>query len=464
MCKLTVNGGVDVDPVRPIGSAVSWLTAPLLGLAMLAITPVAAQGASVTSTEQGHTPMDEIEMAIPLPGQILLPPPAKPEEVAPFFHDSKVSAQARTYYFNRDKYDPSRSEAWTLGGSVTYKSGYAADRFALGGAFYMSHALYAPDDHDGTLLLKPGQEGYDVLGQLYGEFKFTDRIFGAIGRKEYDTPYINKNDVRMTPNTFEGATVYGKAGGKDGAPAWRFGAGYLSKIKERNSDEFVSMSVDAGASVQRGVYLAGANFEQKDLSIGAINYYSDDIINIFYTEAKYALPLSDGYKLKLAAQYSNQGSTGDDLLTGQAFSAHQWGLKGDLGLGAALLTLAYTDTADGANMQSPWSGYPGYTSVQVQDFNRTAESAVMLKALYDFSNHGVKGASAYALWVHGSGVEAPAFNEDEADLNLQWTPDKGTALRGMSFRLRYARVMQDGGGDPAINDYRLIVNYDFPRP
>ena len=259
-------------------------------------------------------------------------------------------------------------------------------------------------------------------------------------------------------------SLYGKAGGADGAPAWRFGGGYLSKIKARNSDEFVPMSVDAGATVNRGVYVAGANFTQKDYSLGAINYYSQDIIDIFYTEAKYALALGRGTKLKVAAQYANQTSTGNDYLTGDEFSAHQWGLKGDLGLGPAVLTLAFTDTANGVTMQNPWGGYPGYTHVQVENFNRSNESAVILRALYDFSGLGAQGFSAYMLWVHGSGVASPNFNEDEADLNLQWTPDKSHALRGMSFRMRYAYVTQRGGGDPAINEFRLIVNYDFPRP
>jgi len=71
--------------------------------------------------------------------------------------------------------------------------------------------------------------------------------------------------------------------------------------------------------------------------------------------------------------------------------------------------------------------------------------------------------SAYALWVNGNGVMAPDYDNDEVDLNLQWTP-KGGTLRGISFRLRYARVVQQGGGDPNINDFRFIVNYDFPRP
>jgi hypothetical protein len=448
----------------PRWSAVQFITATSLVLLIGGVTPALGQSPATESVEQGATPMDQMDMGKAQPGQNLIPPPAKPEEGSPFIYDSKFSAQLRTFYFNRDKYDNTRSEAWAIGGSIGYLSGYLANVLRIGAVAYTSQPLYAPDDRDGTLLLQPGQDGYTVLGQIYGEIKFTDRIFGAFGRKEYETPYINKNDVRMTPNTFEGVTVYGTAGGtdggKDGVPAWRFGGGYISKIKEKNSDDFEWMSTVAGASVERGVYVAGANVDVKDFSLGAINYYSDDVINIFYTEGKYALALADGYKLRLAAQFSDQRSTGDDLLTGQSFSTHQWGIKGEMNLGAALLTVAYTDTANGSDMRSPWSGYPGYTSVQVKDFNRAGESAVMLKGTYDFSRHGAEGLSAYALWVHGAGRSAPAFNEDEADFNLQWTPKAG-ALKGTSFRLRYARVEQRGGGDPAINDFRVIVNYDF---
>jgi outer membrane porin, OprD family len=414
--------------------------------------------------EQHATPIDRIELSNPPPaGLEFVPPPETPAQRYPFFHDAKFSAQLRTYYFNRDKFDDTRSEAWAIGGAFRFTSGYVADLFRMGAVLYTSQPLYAPDDKDGTLLLKPGQEGYTVLGQIYGEFKFTDALFGAIGRKEYDTPYINKNDTRMTPNTFEGITVYGRTGGKDGAPEWRYGGGFISKIKERNSDDFVWMSRDAGASVDRGVYLAGASYSHAGASLGAINYYSDDIINIFYTEAKYVLPLPGGTKLNLAAQYTDQRSTGDDLLTGSDFSTHQWGVKADMTVGAAAFTLAYTDVSKRDGMRSPWSGYPGYTSVQVEDFFRAGESATLFKAAYDFSRHGATGLSAYALYVHGSGVVAPLFNEDEADFNLQWTPDKGGPLRGLSFRVRYAEVKQRGGGDPKIKDFRIIINYDFPR-
>jgi hypothetical protein len=419
---------------------------------------VAPPSTEPSSTEQGAVPIDQSNLANP-PLPAIFKPEEKPE-LAPFFRDTTFGAQARSYFLNRRKFDSSYQEAWALGGSLAYLSGYLADHFRVGAVGYTSQRLYGPEDKDGTLLLEPDQQGYTVLGQIYGEIRFTDQLSAAFGKKEYNTPFINKNDVRMTPNTFQGYSLYGTAGGEDGAPAWRYGAGYINKIKERNSDEFVWMSKDAGANVDRGVYAAGVNYKQGDFWLGAFNYYSNDIINIFYGEAKYALPLTDNYKLQLSAQYTNQRSTGDDLLKGHSFSTGQGGVKADLGVGGALLTLAYTSTANGLTMQNPWSSYPGYTSVQVQDFDQAGESAVMLRAEYDFSKIGYEGLSAYALFVQGTGVKGSSPNENETDLNLQWVPKNG-ALKNFSFRTRYAVVEQRGSGGGTLDDFRFIVNYNF---
>jgi len=437
----------DYQPVRRF---IAQAIAVLLGTASSAGT-VLAQNA-----HGDGTPMDGLNMASPGADQ----PAAAPGGRAPFIEDSKFNAQLKTFYFNRDKYDNSHSEAWTLGGSVSWRSGYLAEFLRIGAVAYTSQPLYAPADRDGTLLLQPGQDGYTVLGQAYAEVRFTDRIFGALGRKEYNTPYMNNHDVRMTPNTFEGITAYGTAGGKDGAPAWRFGGGYITKIKEKNSEKFVYMSRDAGASVNRGVYLGGANYTSGDFSLGAIDYYSEDIINIFYTEAKYTVPLSGGAKLALSAQYTDQHSTGANLLTGASFSTYQWGAKADLVLSAATLSLGYTQAGKGADVRNPWSGSPGYTSVQVGDFNRANEGAALLKVAYDFTSHGVPGLSAYALAILGSGRPSPNFNENEYNLNVQWTPKDGP-LKGSSWRVRYAHVDQKGGGNPDIDDFRVIATWDF---
>jgi len=417
-----------------------------------------AQAPARSSGNQGTTSMDQIDLGNGLPGHLLFAPPEQPGERNSFIHDSRYGAQLRSFYFNQDKYDNSRSEAWALGGSIALQSGYLAERLRFGAVGYTSQGLRAPKDRDGTLLLKPGQESYTVLGQVYGEFRFADALYGAFGRKEYSLPFLNGNDSRMSPNTFEGLSLYGKSGAMGGE--LRYGGGYISKIKPRNADDFVWMSKEAGADVKRGVYAGGANYANRDFSIGATFYRSPDIIQIIYSESKAFVPLGKAGELRLAAQFSDQRSTGDNRLTGKKFSARQWGVKGDLDLGAPMFTLGYTTTASGADMRNPWSAYPGYTDAQVKQFNRARENAVLARVEYDFASLGAQGLTAYALYIRGSGVKAPSFNENEMDLNLQWAPPDG-ALRGASVRLRYANVKQRGAGDPHINDFRIILNYDF---
>jgi hypothetical protein len=436
-------------------------------LAAAALLPALAQAQSAApddpepadaqprSTEQGQTPLDEA---------------FTPRDRAAWIRDTRRQAwkdttfdvQARTFYLDRDKYDDSQSTAWALGGSAGFKTGYFRERFAFGATGYTSQRLYGPDDKDGTLLLKPGQEGYTVLGEAYGEFLINDDTRLKLGRFGIDTPYVNRNDARMTPNTFQALTVQGVYGGDDGAPQWKFGAGYFDKIKERNADNFVSMARDAGAPswVDRGVYTLGANYTRDRLSAGAIYYHSNDIISIFYTEAKYAFPLGDTAKLNLALQYSDQDSAGDNLLRGDEFSARQWGGKLELGYKGALFTTGYTRASGGTNMQNPWSGYPGYTSVQVEDFNRNGEGAWLLRAAYNVQS--VKGLSFYALYVDGSDPDAPTeYAKDEYNLNAQWTVADGP-LKGLMMRVRYAHVSQKGPQTSDLDDLRLLVYYDPP--
>ena len=357
------------------------------------------------------------------------------KEAPPFFRDTKLDLNLRSYYLYREKFDKSKLEAWTLGGSISYKSGYLWDHFAVGAALYTSQPLYAP-----------GGQGWYAFAQARvrrstrysasstGRSRSSMTFLSTSTGRNINTPYINKNDNRMTPNTFEGYTLEGKIGGKNGAPEFRFGGGYVDRIKQRNDDDFIPMSQAAGVDEHRGVMLAGANYSAKDFSIGAINYYSEDILNIFYTEGKYSLPLAEGLGALFTAQFTEQRSTGDDLITGDDFSTNQLGLKAEASYGGGLLALAYTHTAEGENMRNPWSSYPGYTSVQVQDFNRAGEEAIMIKAAYDFSGLGLKDVTAYALWVHGWGAidpvtEASVYDQDEYDFDLQWRPKSGLAER-----------------------------------
>jgi hypothetical protein len=261
----------------------------------------------------------------------------------------------------------------------------------------------------------------------------------------------------MTPNTFEAIVLQGKAKVGDEGATLKYGIGYFDKIKERNSDDFVSMSEDAGADVDRGVFTAGALYQKGDFSIGAIDYYCPDVINVGYAEAKLGVPITEKFKPAFALQFTDQRSVGDELLFEDGFSVQQFGIQAELPVRHALFTAAFTHNTDGADVQTPWAGYPGYTSCQVEDFNRAGESAFLLRAGYVFT--WVEGLSAYALWAHGSDPEgADEFARDELNFNVEWVPSK-TVLKGLSLRVRYGTVEQHGGDVDRLREIRVICNY-----
>jgi hypothetical protein len=382
--------------------------------------------------------------------------------------DTTFSVQLRSFYEDIDNFNRTESQAWALGGLAGVKTGYFADFLALGATGYTSQALDAPLDRSGSKLLREDQKPYSVIGELYGQFRLTDTILATVGRRGFDTPFINTQDSLMTPNTFQVYAIQGVVGGSDDA-ALRFGAGYADKIKPRNSEDFESMATAAGApaGVVRGVDVAGANYKLGALSVGAMDYYSKDLINIAYTEIKYIFPLANRIRLTLGVQYADQRSIGDDLLTGKSFQTDQGGMKADLAMGPVLLTAARTQTAigtrgsngSGTNMINPWGGYPGYTAVQVENFYRAGENATMLRLAYNFPR--VTGLSVYALWVHGSSPDVlKQYAQTEYDLNLEWTP-KIAALQGLKFRARFGHVSQAGPSNEHENDLRLIAYYEW---
>lgn len=371
--------------------------------------------------------------------------------------NTQFKAEFRTMYMDQNRYDGSEREAWAAGLAFGMKTGYFLDRIAFGATLYTSQPIYAPDDKGGTRMLNPSQDGYTVLGEIYGDIRITDDVHAYIGRKAYDTPYINRNDTRMTPNTFEAAVLQGKVNlgaSTNSKSSFNYGLGYFDSIKERDQEDFESMSKAVkGATVERGVYTAGGNYKNGDFSIGGIDYFCPDTLNIAYTETKCAIQLTDDLKLKLAAQYSYQ----DNDVVGD--TADQVGVKAELPVGRATFTVAGTATGSGADMTSPWGGYPGYTSVQVEDFNRAGEDALLLRASYDFSC--IQGLSAYVLAVTGTDPDASGeYARNEYDSNLQWKASEGL-LKGLTLRLRYAVVTQDGRNGDDLTDFRVMCYYDL---
>ena len=457
-----------------------WIATPSDLALGLTVEEVPAEDPALTSVEQGKPNLDQ---AFEEFNQWRL------EKRRAALEDTQFLINFRTFYLDRSDFTGAEKQAVAFGGWAGVKTGYFLDHIAFGATLYTTNPVYAPEDRDGTLLLEEGQNGFTVLGEFYADIRIMTGLGVTVGAKGYDTPFISRNDNRMLPNTFEAVVLQGRYefgdsnsdpdGASDGiglskdeksvavpsptpaaeVAAIKYGLGYFDQIKERNENQFVSMGEDAGANANRGVWAGGAQYEKGKFTIGAIEYYCADVINIAYAQTGFEVPLADDWRLKLAAQYTDQGSVGDNLLQGHSFSGHQFGFKLELPVRKALFTAAFTHAWGNANLQNPWSGYPGYTSVQVQDFNRAGEGAFLLRAGYDLP--WVDGLSAYALAVFGTDPESSTqYRQNEFDANLQWGPTKGL-LKGLSLRLRYAVVQQFGGDVHNLTDFRTICNYEI---
>ena len=449
-----------------------WLPLLVMVGLLLAATPLRAEDEAdleepiPSSVEEIKSPMDRMGAQKPVRPGLFPWLKRQLKDTDPFFRDTSLVLNLRNYYYRRSRYDETVSEAWAQGGALSYKSGWLFERFSVGADLYTSQPLHAPSGADGSNLLAPGQKGYTVLGQVYGRVKLYEGLIANLYRYgDFNTPYLNKDDGRMTPYSFEGYTLQGVAGGKDGGPRLNYGGGYLTKIKDKTSESFVWMSTKAGAEVKRGLAVAGALYTQGPFSLGAMDYFCEDIINIVYSEAKFVHELPQGVGVRAAAQFTTQRSIGSNALKGYGFSVNQAGLRADVSYRNAILTMAYTANSRGYDLQNPWSGYPGYTSVMTTDYNKAGVSAVMGKLSYDFSRLGLEGVAASVLYAHGWGMvdpvsKEPLPNENEFDADLQWRPEFNF-LKGFWFRVRYGVAHQYQGEHRYTHDGRVIVNYDL---
>jgi len=106
-----------------------------------------------------------------------------------------------------------------------------------------------------------------------------------------------------------------------------------------------------------------------------------------------------------------QTRVGDKLLTGSAFDDCSGGVKAELIAGSTTLSAVHQQTGSEASYQNPYSSWAGCTNMIVKAFN-------------------LAGMGAWPSWAQ-----------------LSW-------LRG-----RAANV--DMGSDGDLQDYRIIINYDW---
>jgi len=381
-------------------------------------------------------------------------------DLPPFFRDTSLTLRSRTFYFNQQSGNGTASEALATGGWLQYASGWLFDTFAVGATYYTSWPLYAPDCCPGSLLLtSPGNDVIGVFGEAWGALRYKDYALLKGFRQRVDDGYVNPQDNRMVPNTFEGVTLSGKL---DWA---KYDLGYLTQIKPRDSNDFIPMSRQAGASGDgKGLILSSVTLTPiKGLSLYGSNFYGLDTFNTAFGKAEYDHTLSNELKLQFGLQGTDQRSVGEqrvgNFATWNVGAGMRVSWRG-LSMGAA----THFTGAD-ASISSPWGTWPGYLSLLVTDFDRANEKAFGVGVKYDFGGSllpfRIPGLTVQLLYGQGSDRNDPASGKAqpttrEGDLDIIYNVP---AVRGLSLRFRNGYV---GSGNPqTLMDFRIIVNYEL---
>lgn len=366
----------------------------------------------------------------------------------------------RTYYFDQSSLGAAKSVAWAVGGWAGLRSPWWGDVLQLGVVGYTSQRLYGPEDESGTLLLQPDQDPINVVGLAWAALRFAGVTFTAY-RQLIERPWINAQDNRMVPNTFEAYTLSGSAGADIA-----YTGGYISRIKNRDSQNFVWMSQDAGGTGSgKGLVFAGADWDfMKGGRIRADVQYGIDTYNTWYAEGRMPFDIAERSRLTLGAQYGSQRSVGAEQIGD--FSTWAAGLQARLSHGPFGAHLSFTRTGTGFNTQNPYGDNPSFLNLQQVAFNTAGERAWGLGGNVNFADFGVPGLTASAIYAAGSdrvdaSTGAPLPDRNETDVRADYRVGKGNALEGLVFTFRYAWLHQDGSPQTQTQA-RLIVNYPFP--
>jgi len=369
----------------------------------------------------------------------------------------------RTYYFDAESTSGAESEAWALGGWAGVRSPWYGDMLQLGLVGYTSLKLYGPDGKGGTRILTADQGNIGVIGEAFAALRFYGQT-ATLYRQLIDRPFINPQDSRMVPNTFEAYTIGG--GVADDAMALSYLGGYITKIKPRDANSFRWMSEAAGSSGDHeGTVFASATYTFDKARKGYVRLdeqYSIDTFNTFYADVRYPLPIDDMTTLVLGAQAYPQSAVGDKRIG--SFSTWGYGLQAALAYGPFEGQLYWTQTDKERDTLNPYGDHASYLNLMQVAFNTAGEKAWGIGGKVDFGPLGAPGLTAAAIYASGSdrltfATGAPLGDRNETNVRVDYAFPKGSVAEGLSATLRYSWLRQDGAAQTATQ-LRAYLNYD----
>lgn len=375
------------------------------------------------------------------------------------FKEGELRGQFRTYYFIRDFDVKNTREDIAAGGTLYYRTA-PLHGINLGFAFYTAQGMGLNDPGKTVYGLlgtdaNGNHDSFSVLGESYIQATGWNTTL-RVGRQELETPWVNTDDTRLTPQSNEAYTLMNNS-----IPDVEIFASHVTKMRGKTSTDFDSMTRFAGITTDdKPVTLGGIIYSGiEGLNIALWDFYAHDYLNDFYIRADYSRKITDSITGFGTVHYLNQGDVGNRL--GGALDTFLFAVEGGIESHGFTFSLAYADVGD-QEISCPW-GNDYIVTGQINDCARAEEKGIMAQLGYDFSKIGIQGLTAKVIYIDvdtpENGVNAsPDIDETDFDVKYKFSG----ALEGLGLRGRHAIIDQDetsGGED--FKDTRLYLTYDF---
>ena len=304
-----------------------------------------------------------------------------------------------------------------------------------------------------------GQRSFSVLGEAWGAVKIFDQTLTGY-RQLINRPYINPQDNRMVPNTFEAYTLSGAASGVS------YTGGFIAKMKTRNSDSFDWMSTVAGSKgTHKGVGFAGADvgLREERLREGGRAVRQRPLQQFLRGRE---VPDRDRRSDPAGARRANsrtRSRSAQEFIG--SFSTKHAGVQAAISHGPFGAQLYYTQNGKGFDTQNPFGDHASYLNLMHVAFNTAGEKTWGIGGNVNFASLGAPGLTASAIYASGNDridrtTGAAIADRKETDLRADYAFAKDSPLSGLVATLRGGWLHQDGS--PTAFQLRVILNYAVP--
>ncbi|NLZ87525.1 MAG: OprD family porin, partial [Gammaproteobacteria bacterium] len=216
-----------------------------------------------------------------------------------------------------------------------------------------------------------------------------------------------------------------------------------------------------------GMWIAGVD-HQLTKEVGASYWYADvqDIYQQHYLGVNYKTALGEKTKLDSHVRYFNNSESGDKLygeIDNQALS-----VAAKINHGTHTVGVGYQQMFGDSAFPTlgGWVPQPYLANWGVATFTAPEEKSWHVSYGYDFSEVGLKGLNATAIYFKGydqqgtGAYQGQNFNTDEVNAIVNYTVPEGK-LKGLGVQGMYIDVNFANPAKPDLQEYRVATTYTY---